>query len=82
MFLDLLFIVLLTTVAGACIPLGGYLASFERILPNWLDKEFRHFSIALGGGILLGAVAFVLVPEGVASLNGSMMAIPVMFLGA
>jgi len=81
MILDVLTILLLTTLAGACIPLGGYLASFERILPRWLDREFRHFSIALGGGILLGAVAFVLVPEGVESMGGSLLSIPVLLAG-
>ena len=81
MILDVLTIVLLSTLAGACIPLGGYLASFEHILPRWLDREFRHFSIALGGGILLGAVAFVLVPEGIESMDGSLLSIPVLLAG-
>jgi len=53
-----------TLVASACIPFGGLLASVERIRPNWLEHEFRHFLIAFGGGVLLAAVAFVLVPEG------------------
>lgn len=61
MFIDVLSIVGLTVLAGACIPLGGLLASFERIRPNWLEQEFRHFVIALGGGILLGAVAVVFI---------------------
>lgn len=30
----------------------------------WLEQELRHSIIAFGGGILLAAVAFVLVPEG------------------
>ncbi len=74
-------IILLTGAAGACIPLGGLLASFERIKPDWLEQEFRHFFIAFGGGILLGAVTIVLVPEGVESMEGSMLVIPVILLG-
>lgn len=61
-FLELL---LYTALAGACIPLGATLAKIERIRPQWLEEEFRHFVIAFGGGVLVGAVALVLVPEGV-----------------
>lgn len=64
-------IIILTGAAGICIPIGGVFASFERIRPDWIEKEFRHFVIAFGGGILLGAVTIVLVPEGVSSMNGS-----------
>lgn len=61
-FLELL---LFTALAGACIPIGAGLARIERIRPAWLEEEFRHFVIAFGGGVLVGAVALVLVPEGV-----------------
>lgn len=74
-------ILLLTIAAGACIPLGGYLASFEHIHARWLEQELRHFLIALGGGILIGAVSVVLVPEGIESMNGSMLAIPIVLAG-
>jgi len=53
-----------TTLAGACIPAGAALAFVERIQPQWLDREVRHFVIALGGGVLVAAVTLVLVPEG------------------
>ena len=55
-----------TALAGSCIPAGAALARIERIRPLWLEEELRHFVIAFGGGVLLGAVALVLVPEGVA----------------
>ena len=74
-------IILLTALAGACIPAGGLAASFERIRPHWLEKEFRHFVIAFGGGILLGAVAVILVPEGIANMDHSLFAIPVITAG-
>ena len=76
-----LLILLLTTLAGVAIPLGGLIASFEHIRPLWLENELRHFVIAFGGGILLGAVAVVLVPEGVESMDGSMLAIPIVLAG-
>jgi ZIP family zinc transporter len=65
-------IVLYTLFAGACIPLGGLLACHERIRPAWLETEFRHFIIAFGGGILVAAVALVLVPDGMAYVDHSM----------
>lgn len=77
-FLD---IVLLTSLAGACIPLGGFLASLDSFRPHWLQNEMRHFMVALGGGILIGSVSEVLVPEGVASLNGSGWAVVFLLLG-
>jgi ZIP family zinc transporter len=55
---------LLASLAGLTIPLGGLLATVERIRPHWLEEEFRHSVIAFGGGALLAAVALVLVPDG------------------
>jgi len=74
-------ILFFTLAAGACIPLGGFAASFEHIHSRWLEQELRHSVIALGGGILLGAVAVVLVPAGVASMQGSMWSIPIVLAG-
>lgn len=79
---EVLTIVLLTGLAGACIPIGGAIASLEKMSPSWLEREFRHFVIAFGGGILLGAVAVVLVPEGISSMDNSLLSIPVMLVGA
>lgn len=56
------------TIAGVAIPLGGLVAKVEHIQPRWLDEEFRHSVIAFGGGVLLAAVALVLVPAGMADL--------------
>lgn len=55
---------LFTTLAGACILLGGLAARIERIHPEWLENELRHSIIAFGGGVLISAVALVLVPVG------------------
>ena len=62
-------VVLLTTIAGAAIPIGGFLARIERIRPRWLEEELRHSVIAFGGGVLLSAVALVLVPHGVQQVS-------------
>ncbi len=78
---EILSIITLTIAAGICIPLGGLLASFEHIRPHWLEQEFRHFVVALGGGALLGAVATVLVPEGISSMDDSIWAIPIFMMG-
>jgi len=74
-------IIWMTAAAGLCIPLGGLIAKIERIQPNWLEKELRHFIVAFGGGILVGAVALVLVPEGVLYMHHSLLAVPVILAG-
>lgn len=74
-------IVLLSAAAGFCIVIGALLARLDRVRPHWLEQEFRHFVIALGGGILLGAVAVVLVPEGVAKMGQSPFAIATVLAG-
>ena len=55
---------LFTTISGGCILIGGLAAKVERIRPAWLEDELRHSIIAFGGGVLISAVALVLVPEG------------------
>ena len=59
---------LLTTMAGLAIPIGAIFARFENIRSKWLEEEFRHTVIAFGGGVLISAVALVLVPDGVERL--------------
>jgi len=78
---DVYIILFFTIGAGSCIPLGGMIAKIERIQPLWLEEELRHFIIALGGGILLGAVAIVLVPEGIDSMEQSIFAVPAILSG-
>jgi zinc transporter, ZIP family len=65
----LLIVIVATLLAGLAMPLGATIASYERIRPDWLEKEFRHSVMAFGGGALLSAVALVLVPEGIAHLD-------------
>ncbi len=68
---DVTTIILYTLCAGACIPLGGAIACIEKVRSKWLENELRHAVIAFGGGVLLAAVALVLVPEGSKYVNHS-----------
>ena len=72
---------LFTTAAGACIVLGGLLARVERIRPLWLEQELRHAVIAFGGGILIAAIAFVLVPEGQEFFRPPILGVGIFLLG-
>ena len=72
----LLTIVVYTSLAGLALPLGGALASIERLRPRWLEEEFRHGVLAFGGGILLAAVALVLVPHGMRELDVAVAGLP------
>lgn len=58
-----------TGIAGAAIPLGGFVASIEHIGSRWLEVEFRHTVVAFGGGALISAVALVLIPDGTATIS-------------
>lgn len=75
------YIVMLTLAAGLCIPLGGLIAAFEHVHRKWLEQEIRHFAIAVGGGLLLGAVFQVLLPEGMAKFGRSTDAVLVFLAG-
>lgn len=55
-------------VAGITMPLGGLLARIEHIRPAWLESELRHSVMAFGGGVLIAAIALVLVPKGMQAL--------------
>jgi hypothetical protein len=78
---EVLTIILYTLCAGACVPSGGLLAYKEKIRPEWLENEFRHFVIALGGGILIAAVALVLVPQGVEYVNYPILSVFILLTG-
>jgi len=66
---ELLAIILYTSLAGLALPLGAVIASIEQVRPHWLEEEFRHGMLAFGGGVLLAAVALVLVPHGINDLS-------------
>ena len=66
---ELLAIIVYTSLAGLALPLGAVIASIEQVRPHWLEEEFRHGMLAFGGGVLLAAVALVLVPHGINDLS-------------
>ncbi|MDV6316589.1 ZIP family metal transporter [Idiomarina sp. HP20-50] len=55
--------------AGLMALFGGFLAHLEGNANTVVKREFVHGITAFGGGILLAAVAFALVPEGMKELN-------------
>lgn len=78
---DYAVMLLMTAGAGACILLGGLIARIERILPHWLDDELRHSIMAFGGGVLVSAVALVLVPEGADAIADPWITVGLFLLG-
>lgn len=56
-------------LAGLSAWLGGLLARIEGAADSTAKREFAHGMAAFGGGILVAAVAFALVPEGLATLS-------------
>ncbi len=74
-------IIIYSFISGVTVFIGGLLSrSFEAKIPEGVKKEeFIHASIAFGGGIIIAAVAFVLVPRGMAQLR--LLPLLVTFLG-
>ncbi len=74
---DLFKVILYSSFSGAPVFLGGFLSKlFERYFREGLvKKEIIHTSVAFGGGIIIAAVAFVLVPKGMNVLPLAPMAI-------
>ena len=61
----MLYPLLLATLAGITIPIGAMLARFDMVHPSWTTPAARHGFLSFGGGVLIAAVALVLVPQGV-----------------
>ncbi|MEE9592946.1 MAG: divalent cation transporter, partial [Thermoplasmata archaeon] len=62
-------LLLLASLAGAAIPVGGLLAYRERLMKGQFRMELLYFIVAFGGGVVLAAVALVLVPLGLEALG-------------
>lgn len=65
----LVIIALVSWLAGITAFIGGVLAKFEGSADTEGKREFIHGIVAVGGGILLAAVAFSLAPEGISVLS-------------
>lgn len=66
---DILYIILLSLVAGAAMPIGALCARLDLVHPLFLGDAWRHFIVAFGGGALISAVALILIPEGTSKLS-------------
>jgi len=78
---DILQVILYSLASGATVILGGFLAKLKVIPDSVLGREISHGIIAFGGGVLIAAVALVLVPQGIAVLSLPIL-ILVFFFGA
>lgn len=56
-------------LSGITVFLGALLGKLENFPPSKLKNELLHSIVAFGGGILIAAVALVLVPEGLKKLS-------------
>lgn len=68
-------IIIISWLAGFAAFVGGVTAKYEGSAESEKKKEFIHSVTAFGGGILVAAVAFALVPEGIDRLNTFMMTV-------
>jgi len=68
---DIFKIILYSYFAGVTVFLGGLVSKyFETYFRDgFVKEEVVHTSIAFGGGIIIAAVAFVLVPQGMAGVS-------------
>ncbi|MFQ5997240.1 MAG: ZIP family metal transporter [Dehalococcoidales bacterium] len=66
---DIVQIVLYSLASGATVILGGFLARLNVLPKNELGTEISHGVVAFGGGVLVAAVAFALVPKGIQMLS-------------
>jgi len=62
-------------LAGITAFIGGLLAKLEGSAESETKREIVHGVVAFGGGILLAAVAFALVPEGMSALCPAALAV-------
>jgi ZIP family zinc transporter len=66
---ELLSIILASWLAGLAASVGGVIACIEGGAETTIKREVTHGSIAFGGGILVAAVAFALLPQGIGVLS-------------
>ncbi len=66
---DLHIVILYSLIAGAPIFIGAVISRIEFFKSTELKNEILHGFIAFGGGILISAVALVLIPHGSANLS-------------
>lgn len=74
---ELQIILLFSLLSGSTVFLGGLLSYYfgDHVKSGLIKAEIIHSSTAFGGGILMAAVALVLIPEGMQALSIIPMAI-------
>lgn len=77
----MLYVLIITGLAALGTLLGSLMAYFIVHSRAKLPKNVLNFIVALGGGLLLAAIALVLVPEGLKALSTSW-AVSVFFAGS
>jgi ZIP family zinc transporter len=66
---QLAIILIFSWLAGVAAFIGGLFARIEGSAETEIKREIIHGVVAFGGGVLVSAVAFALVPEGIAFLH-------------
>lgn len=66
-------IIVFSWIAGFAAFIGAEIATIERFPESLLKKEIIRGIVAFGGGILVAAVAFALVPHGLGTLSAFML---------
>ncbi|MFQ5986663.1 MAG: ZIP family metal transporter [Thermoplasmata archaeon] len=66
---ELTTLLILSSLAGAAIPVGGLFAYREHLKVGPFRMGILHFLVAFGGGVVLSAVALVLVPLGLEAVT-------------
>jgi len=66
---EVLIIILYSSIAGLPIIAGGLISSFFQTKKLKLRTEINHWAVAFGGGALVSAIAFALVPRSIRALS-------------
>ena len=67
---ELIELIFFSLFAGLTIFLGSLLAgTFEKYAKKSIEDYIIHWTVALGGGILVAAIAFVLTPKGIETFS-------------
>ncbi len=66
---ELFKIIMYSSLAGLPIILGGLLSSIFQKAEKTLREEINHWIVAFGGGALLSAIAFALIPQSISDLD-------------
>jgi ZIP family zinc transporter len=66
---DIVQIIIYSLASGVAVIIGGLIARLKIVPRNELGSEISHGVIAFGGGALVAAVAFALIPKGIQTLS-------------